>query len=76
MACEAIGADPDSVLPVQAAITMMAAAFDIHDDFIDESKAKHGVLTVFGKFGKNVALLLGEAFLTEGFTCPLYKERP
>lgn len=67
IACEAVGADPDSVLPVQAAITMMAAAFDIHDDLIDESKAKHGVPTVFGKFGKDIALLLGDAFLIEGF---------
>jgi len=66
IACEAVGTDPDSVLPVQAAMTMMAAAFDIHDDIIDKSKAKHGVPTVFGKFGKDVALLLGDAFLIEG----------
>jgi geranylgeranyl pyrophosphate synthase len=68
IASEAVGADPDSVLPVQAAITMIAAAFDIHDDLIDESKVKHGVPTVFGKFGKDIALLLGDAFLIEGFT--------
>jgi geranylgeranyl pyrophosphate synthase len=68
IASEAVGADPDSVLPVQAAITMMAAAFDIHDDLIDESKVKHGVPTVFGKFGKDIGLLLGDAFLIEGFT--------
>jgi geranylgeranyl pyrophosphate synthase len=67
IACEAVGANPDSVLPVQAALTMMAAAFDIHDDIIDKSKVKHGVPTVFGKFGKDVALLLGDAFLIEGF---------
>jgi len=66
IACEAVGTDPDSVLPVQAAMTMVAAAFDIHDDIIDKSKAKHGVPTVFGKFGKDVALLLGDAFLIEG----------
>jgi len=68
IASEAVGADSDSVLPVQAAITMIAAAFDIHDDLIDESEAKHGVPTVFGKFGKDIALLLGDAFLIEGFT--------
>jgi geranylgeranyl pyrophosphate synthase len=67
IACEAVGADLDAVLPVQAAITMMAAAFDIHDDLIDESRAKHGIQTVFGKFGKDIALLLGDAFLIEGF---------
>lgn len=68
IACEAVGTDPDSVLPVQAAMTIMAAAFDIHDDIIDKSKAKHGVPTVFGKFGKDAALLLGDAFLIEGLT--------
>jgi len=68
IACEAVDGDPDSALPVQTAITMMAAAFDIHDDLIDESKAKHGIPTVFGKFGKDIALLLGDAFLIEGYT--------
>jgi geranylgeranyl pyrophosphate synthase len=68
IACEAVGTDPHSVLPVQAAIALMAAAFDIHDDLIDESKTKHGVPTVFGKFGKDIGLLLGDAFLIGGYT--------
>ncbi|MDH5483510.1 MAG: polyprenyl synthetase family protein [Candidatus Bathyarchaeota archaeon] len=67
LACEAVGGDPDAAVQVQAAMTLMAAAFDIHDDIIDNSKAKHGVPTVFGKFGKDIALLLGNAFLIEGF---------
>ena len=46
---------------------MMAAAFDIHDDIIDKSKTKHKKLTVYGKFGVNIALLLGNAFLIAGF---------
>jgi len=68
LACEAVGGDPDNVVQVQASMTMMAAAFDIHDDIIDKSKAKHGIPTVFGKFGKDIALLLGNAFMIEGFT--------
>jgi geranylgeranyl diphosphate synthase type I len=68
LACEAVGGDPDSVVQIQAAIAMMAAAFDIHDDIIDKSEAKHGISTVYGKFGKEIALLLGNAFLIEGFT--------
>lgn len=47
---------------------MIAAAFDIHDDIIDKSTLKHGTPTVFGKFGEEIALLLGDAFLIEGFT--------
>jgi geranylgeranyl pyrophosphate synthase len=68
VACEAVDGDPDDFVPTQAAIAMMAAAFDIHDDIIDKSKVKHKIPTVYGKFGEEIALLLGNAFLIEGFT--------
>lgn len=68
LACEAVGGDPDTFVQIQAAISMIAAAFDIHDDIIDNSEAKHGISTVFGKFGKDIAVLLGNAFMIEGFT--------
>jgi geranylgeranyl pyrophosphate synthase len=67
IACEAVGGDPYGFVPTQAAITMMAAAFDVHDDIIDKSKVKHKIPTVYGKFGTDMALLLGNAFLIEGF---------
>ena len=67
LACEAVGGNPDDVVSAQAAIAMMAAAFDIHDDIIDKSKVKHKIPTVYGKFGAGIALLLGNAFLIEGF---------
>ncbi len=68
VACQAVGQNPDSMLQPQAALAMMAAAFDIHDDIIDRSPAKHGCPTVYGKFGEDIALLLGNAFLIDGFT--------
>ncbi|MEM3577452.1 MAG: polyprenyl synthetase family protein [Candidatus Bathyarchaeia archaeon] len=67
IACEAVGGKTDDTLLPQAAITMMAAAFDIHDDIIDGSKVKHKIPTVYGKFGAKIALLLGNAFLIDGF---------
>lgn len=67
IACEAVGGDPDDFVPTQAAIAMMAAAFDVHDDIIDKSKVKNKIPTVYGKFGAEMALLLGNAFLIEGF---------
>jgi geranylgeranyl pyrophosphate synthase len=67
IACEAVGGNPDDVLPTQAAIAMLAAAFDVHDDIIDKSEVKHEIPTVYGKFGAEMALLLGNAFLIEGF---------
>ncbi|MGA2768118.1 MAG: polyprenyl synthetase family protein [Candidatus Bathyarchaeia archaeon] len=67
LACEAVGGRPDNAVQVQAAIALLAAAFDIHDDIIDGSEQKHAVPTVFGKYGKDIALLLGNAFLIKGF---------
>ncbi|MGB9960151.1 MAG: polyprenyl synthetase family protein [Candidatus Bathyarchaeales archaeon] len=66
LACEAVGGKTDDTISAQAAIAMMAAAFDIHDDIIDKSETKHKTPTVYGKFGPEVALLLGNAFLIEG----------
>jgi geranylgeranyl pyrophosphate synthase len=67
IACEAVGKEPDELQQVQAALAMMGAAFDIHDDIVDRSPAKHGYPTVFGKYGGDVALLLGNAFMVNGF---------
>jgi geranylgeranyl diphosphate synthase type I len=67
MACEAVGGNPDDSVLAQAAIAMMAAAFDLHDDILDKSKEKNKIPTVYGKFGVEMALLLGNAFLIEGF---------
>ena len=68
IACEAVGTDPASQIEAQAAVSMLGAAFDIHDDIIDSSKVKHQHPTVFGKYGQNVGLLLGNAFIIYGFT--------
>jgi len=67
IAYEAIGGNPDEALSTQAAIAMLTAAFDVHDDIIDKSEVKHEVPTVYGKFGAEITLLLGNAFLIEGF---------
>jgi len=68
VAYEAAGGEPDEALQPQAAIAMMAAGFDIHDDMIDKSAEKHDHQTVFGKFGPDLALLLGNAFAIKGLT--------
>jgi geranylgeranyl pyrophosphate synthase len=68
IACEAVDGNPEKWAKVGAAVAMLAAALDIHDDIIDKSDAKHGKPTVFGRFGPDLALLLGNAFFVEGFT--------
>jgi len=47
---------------------LISGAIDIHDDIIDQSKVKGSRPTVLGKFGKDIALLAGDALLLKGFT--------
>jgi octaprenyl-diphosphate synthase len=68
LAGEATGADSEAILCAQTAMLFLTAAFDVHDDIIDRSSAKNGRPTVFGKFGMDIALLIGNAFFVKGFT--------
>ena len=64
--CEAVGGDPDKTIQIGAAMVMLVSAADIHDDLIDESMVKNGKRTLLGKYGKDVAILAGDAFLMKG----------
>ncbi len=66
LACEAIGGNPELTTPIAVPMTLISGAIDIHDDIIDESKTKDSRPTVFGKFGKDIALLVGDALLFKG----------
>jgi heptaprenyl diphosphate synthase len=63
IACEAVEGSVDKAIPMQVVMLLLTAAADIHDDIIDESKTKYGKPTVFARFGKDIALLTGDAFL-------------
>ena len=68
LVCEAVGGDPKITTPVAVSLTLISGAIDIHDDIIDQSKNKGTRPTVYGKFGKEIALLVGDALLFKGFT--------
>jgi geranylgeranyl diphosphate synthase type I len=72
IACEAVGGDPELTTPIAVPLILISGAIDIHDDIIDQSKTKWSRPTVLGKFGKDIALLVGDALLFKGFTL-LYK---
>jgi geranylgeranyl pyrophosphate synthase len=67
IASEAVGGDPDETTLVGAAMILITGAVDIHDDIIDQSISKDSKKTVYGKFGKDIALLVGDALLIKGF---------
>lgn len=65
--CEAVGGDPKKTIPFAASMTLICGATDVHDDIIDKSKRKLSHSTIYGKFGQDVALLVGDALLFKGF---------
>jgi len=64
--CEAVGGDPDETTQIGASMVLLVGAADIHDDVIDQSTMKDHSPTIFGKFGKDIAVLAGDALLIEG----------
>jgi geranylgeranyl pyrophosphate synthase len=65
LTCEAVGGNPGLTTKVGAAFVLLAGGADIHDDVIDESLLKYSKKTVFGKFGKDLAILAGDAFIVK-----------
>lgn len=70
--CQSIGGNPEDTTDVAIPLILIAGATDVHDDIIDESKTKYGQPTVYGKFGKNIAILTGDALFFKGL-CMLNK---
>jgi geranylgeranyl pyrophosphate synthase len=68
VACEAVGGNPNSTNDIGVALLFLLGSAHIHDDVIDQSKYKGSKLTIYGKFGRDIALLVGDAFLFEGLT--------
>ncbi len=67
--CEACGADSRRVLPVAVAIEMIHTYSLIHDDLpaMDDDALRRGKPTNHKVFGEAVAILAGDALLTEAF---------
>ncbi len=73
LSCKAVGGKTEKTVSIGAAMTLIAAAADVHDDVIDKSVVKGSKPTVFGKFGKDIAILVGDALIIQGLML-LHKE--
>jgi len=68
-ACEAVGASVERVIPVAAALEMIHTYSLIHDDLpaMDDDELRRGKPTNHKIYGEAMAILAGDALLTEAF---------
>lgn len=68
-ACEAVGGDPSVAMPAACAMEMIHTYSLIHDDLpaMDDDDFRRGRPTNHKVFGEAVAILAGDALLTEAF---------
>jgi len=66
---ELVGADPVKVLPAACALEYIHTYSLIHDDLpaMDDDDLRRGLPTCHKKFGEGLAVLAGDALLTEAF---------
>ena len=73
----ALGDDPDSVLPLAAALEMVHSYSLIHDDLpaMDDDDLRRGKPSCHVAFGEDVAILAGDALYAEAFQLILTKQQ-
>lgn len=66
---EAVGGNVEAVLPVACALELIHTYSLIHDDLpaLDDDDYRRGMLTSHKIFGEDIAILAGDALLTEAF---------
>jgi len=66
---EAVGGNVESILPVACSLELIHTYSLIHDDLpaIDDDDYRRGRLTSHKVFGEDIAILAGDALLTEAF---------
>jgi geranylgeranyl pyrophosphate synthase len=66
-ACLSLGLSKEDTLCIAAAVELLHNASLIHDDLQDRDTLRHGMPTVWVKFGKNVAICAGDLMLSTAY---------
>lgn len=76
-AAQALGAEPGSVTPLAAAIEFIHTYSLIHDDLpaLDNDEIRRGKPTCHIVHGEDIAIMAGDALLTEAFTLVAREQR-
>jgi geranylgeranyl diphosphate synthase type II len=75
---EALGCEPDELLPAACAVELVHTFSLVHDDLpaLDDDERRRGRPSTWAQFGEAVAVLAGDALLTEAFRLALSYETP
>jgi geranylgeranyl diphosphate synthase type II len=75
---EALGREPDEMLPAACALELVHTFSLVHDDLpaLDDDDLRRGQPSSHARFGEGVAILAGDALLTEAFRLMLGYENP
>jgi heptaprenyl diphosphate synthase len=65
---EAVGADPEALVPIAAAVEIIHMATLVHDDMVDGSRLRRGAPTVHAKWGEPTGVLAGDYLFARGFS--------
>ena len=70
---DALGSDPDELLPAAAAIELVHTFSLVHDDLpgLDDDDVRRGRESTHVRFGEGVAVIAGDALLAEAFRLTL-----
>ena len=70
---EALGREPEELLPAACALELVHTFSLVHDDLpaLDDDDLRRGQPSAHVRFGEGVAVLAGDALLTEAFRCVL-----
>ncbi|NWF87746.1 polyprenyl synthetase family protein [Candidatus Bathyarchaeota archaeon] len=68
LCCKAVGGKSENTIPCGASFIMLGKAIGIHDDIIDNLRIRNKRLTFFGKFGKEIALIISDILVFKAFT--------
>jgi len=70
---EALGREPEELLPAACALELVHTFSLVHDDLpaLDDDDLRRGQPSAHVRFGEGVAILAGDALLTEAFRCVL-----
>jgi geranylgeranyl pyrophosphate synthase len=65
---KAVGGNSECTVPCGASLVFLGKAIGIHDDIVDNLKTRNKRPTLYGKFGKEIALIISDILMFKAFT--------